>query len=265
VDDGSTDDTLARVPDDPRVVKVRHERRLGVAAARNTGIAAGRSTFVALLDADDYWLPGKLPRQIGAMRPDVALSCTDFFDFDATGIRRESLTTEHVPASGKILEHLLKDFFVKTSTVLLRRAALPAERPFDESLARCEDRDLFLRLSAKHEVVFDPAVLVGVRTHSANALKDPVEYALDKARVFEKAIGWLDAPELRAIARTKLAEAYREVGWVLSTRDLPGALAGYARALRSGAGAEAIGGLLKAPLRRWLLSEGEPGNRSAAA
>ncbi len=57
VDDGSPEpaaEVLAEVRD-PRLRLLRHERNLGVAAARNTALAAARAPFVSQLDADDAW------------------------------------------------------------------------------------------------------------------------------------------------------------------------------------------------------------------
>lgn len=71
VDDGSADDTPAVVArfqaDDPRVRFVRHERNRGEAAARNTGVINAQGKYIAFLDSDDEWLPGKLKIQIEAL------------------------------------------------------------------------------------------------------------------------------------------------------------------------------------------------------
>src|SRR5262245_66529899 len=61
VDDGSTDDTAARVASIPderlRYVAGPHA---GVSAARNLGVRRATGSVIAFLDSDDVWHPGKL-------------------------------------------------------------------------------------------------------------------------------------------------------------------------------------------------------------
>ena len=254
VADGSTDGTLDALPRDARVASLRQPANAGPAAVRNRGIAAGLAPLVALLDADDVWLPGKLARQAAALaaRPGAALSCTDFFDFDAAGTLRPSMLAHHRPASGRVLGRLIADPFVKTSTVVLRRAALPSSRPFDESLRRCEDRDLFYRLAARHEVLFDATVTTGVRRHAGQTTGDALALDAARARVYEKTLGWLrDGPARRA-ARRALARIHADLGHRTAPADLPTAARHYARSLSLGGGLSSLRGALAAPARRLL-------------
>jgi glycosyltransferase involved in cell wall biosynthesis len=64
VDDRSTDDTCEKVRRmasvDPRVTLIALPQNGGPSVARNAGIAAAQGTWIALLDADDSFLPGRL-------------------------------------------------------------------------------------------------------------------------------------------------------------------------------------------------------------
>ena len=59
VDDGSTDRTAELLDglDDRRIVVVRNEASVGLAAALNTGLERARGRYVARLDADDVAWP----------------------------------------------------------------------------------------------------------------------------------------------------------------------------------------------------------------
>jgi glycosyltransferase involved in cell wall biosynthesis len=60
VDDGSTDDTVARIEGfDPRLRLLRQQNQ-GTAGARNTALRACKGDFIAFLDSDDEWLPHHL-------------------------------------------------------------------------------------------------------------------------------------------------------------------------------------------------------------
>ena len=61
VNDGSTDGSMDIVAgfEDERLQCI-HTENQGVSAARNRGIAEATSKYIALLDADDYWLPQHL-------------------------------------------------------------------------------------------------------------------------------------------------------------------------------------------------------------
>lgn len=67
VDDGSTDDTASIAQSHPEVRYVNQEHH-GVAAARNSGVAMARGNLIALQDADDLWVPGRLALQVSYLR-----------------------------------------------------------------------------------------------------------------------------------------------------------------------------------------------------
>src|SRR5262249_59810517 len=60
-------------------VTVLTQTNRGVSGARNTGLAAAQAPYVALLDQDDVWEPGKLVRQLELIEahPKVGLVFTD--------------------------------------------------------------------------------------------------------------------------------------------------------------------------------------------
>ena len=150
VDDGSKEPFW--LPDyaaaDPRVTLIRHDVNRGAAAARNTGIKAALGTWIAFLDSDDLWLPGKLDAQRAlaleaSQGQELWAIATGFRRLDAVnGGRGEDLLP--VPAS-TVRQFASGCWFAPGSTVLLPASAFDRLGGFDTSLGRLEDLDWFLR------------------------------------------------------------------------------------------------------------------------
>ena len=81
VNDGSSDDTKARL--EPFMGRVRYiyQDNQGLSAARNTGIGAATCRWIAFLDSDDLWHPRKLELQMAYLdgHPEVGLLATQYF------------------------------------------------------------------------------------------------------------------------------------------------------------------------------------------
>lgn len=170
VDDGSTDDTAARLqPYLDRVAYIRQENR-GVAAARNAGIQLAQGELICFLDSDDLWSPDKLSLQIeyADADPQCALISTDLDGFDATGKpcgRRKSAMYKIHNGSG-VAEHLLFENWIQTSTVMVRKECLDQVGGFDEDVGQFgEDWLLWMRIASKFPIYFIPEALVGYRFH----------------------------------------------------------------------------------------------------
>ncbi|WP_296718870.1 glycosyltransferase [Erythrobacter sp.] len=178
VDDGSTDNTRAALEaiTDSRLRLVA-QPNAGVAAARNRGIAEARGEFVALLDSDDEWLPGKLAAQAECfMRgsPRLGLVYTGFESLGADGVRH----VHEARHRGWIYRDLLARNVVtgSGSTTMFRRAALDLVGGFDTALPANEDYDLVLRVARFFEAdcVAAPAARYhdsGDMTHQGGAAR----------------------------------------------------------------------------------------------
>ena len=59
VADGGREPLVLPAATSGRVAVHRHQTNRGIGAARNTGVAAGTSPWLAFLDADDLWPPGR--------------------------------------------------------------------------------------------------------------------------------------------------------------------------------------------------------------
>jgi len=159
VDDGSPDDlTAALAPYGNRVTVIRKPNG-GAASARNLGIERSSGDLIAFLDADDYWEPVKLERQLAILQqhPEVGLTSSQAYTQQPGGVRVASFWTlpfaldEVLRASGSMIFEIA--FRVWTTTVVVRRQALGNHR-FEQDLETAEDRDLWIRLIASHPVYF---------------------------------------------------------------------------------------------------------------
>ena len=70
VDDGSTDNTDEVVTSfaDARIKYFKNPRNVGAALTRNRALREARGEWIAFLDSDDFWSPGKLERQLAFMK-----------------------------------------------------------------------------------------------------------------------------------------------------------------------------------------------------
>jgi hypothetical protein len=231
VDDGSTDDTAARVADlrDPRVRYLRR-RHGGVSAARNTGIAAATGSIVAFLDADDLWKPDKVAGDVDVFvrYPDVGVVFTDLEKHDAgvftysfmrttatfAHLGPDRLATPLVLSPREMTLHLLQEVPVKTPALSVRRDALAAAGPFDERWTSAEDWEMLLRLARTQRFAYIDRALAIIRV-MPDALhrrdQERAEHAM--LRLLSTVAATAADGELRRAARRGVTVRARHLGW----------------------------------------------------
>lgn len=130
IDDGSRDDTaqVVQILGNPLIELVRTPNQ-GVARARNLGIEKSTAEWIAFLDADDVWMPGKLAAQLTAAREHCA------------GFVCGSVSNQSLMPSGLIsVKTLARGNFVATSSVLVKRDILQKLQPvFTPGMSFAED------------------------------------------------------------------------------------------------------------------------------
>lgn len=181
VDDGSTDGTADRLKGYGDRIQVLRQTNRGVSAARNAGIRAAQGPLIALLDSDDYWLPGKLARQVDFFQSHPeALICQTEEIWVRNGVRVNP-GRRHRKFGGSIFEKTLPLCLVSPSAVMLRNALFDEVGLFDERLPACEDYDLWLRVSCRHPVhLIDAPLIVKCGGHADQLSRMP---ELDKFRI----------------------------------------------------------------------------------
>jgi glycosyltransferase involved in cell wall biosynthesis len=206
IDDGScdgTDTALAALADGR--IRYQWQPARGVSAARNAGARLARAEWLAFLDSDDLWRPQKLARQLAfhRARPDLQASQTGEI-WIRNGVRVNPCH-HHAKPDGEVFSGGLARCVISPSAVMLRRSLFTALGGFDESLAVCEDYDLWLRLGCRVAVGLLPEPLVVKRGGHADQLSRRY-WGMDRFRV--AALSRLLAEGvLSAIQRTAALEA----------------------------------------------------------
>jgi len=154
VDDGSSDRSAEVARGYPVQVIVQDNR--GVSAARNTGYRAARGEYLAGLDADDRWLPGKLEHQLRCLEQDPELDLV-------YGLVQQFRQSPRYEALGDPIPGRLP------GTLLARRRAFSSVGSFDENLVIGEFMDFIVRAreAGLRELLLD-RVCLERRIHETN-------------------------------------------------------------------------------------------------
>jgi glycosyltransferase involved in cell wall biosynthesis len=154
VDDGSTLNIRNVLRSyEGSVTVVTHEKNGGAARARNTGVAAAKSEYIAFLDSDDIWLPGKLAAQISFMREKrVEASCSSYVLVRADN--SEIISPRYQNEILSISDLAWGCFVSPGSTLVCARRLFKEVGDLDVSLRRLEDWDWLLRLSRSYPLGF---------------------------------------------------------------------------------------------------------------
>jgi glycosyltransferase involved in cell wall biosynthesis len=172
VDDGSSDGTAqwASQISDPRI-KLISQQNQGSSSARNTGITASQGEYIALLDADDFWTPTKLEKQVHYLdnHPTVGLVDTWTILVDQQGKSTGKVVISYAEGD-EVWQQLVqfKPVCCCDSTPMIRRSCFETVGLFNPDLLFLEDLDLWIRLANHYSfgVVKEPLVFYRQHPHS---------------------------------------------------------------------------------------------------
>jgi glycosyltransferase involved in cell wall biosynthesis len=170
VNDGCTDNTVQVLETYATRCIVISQVHAGPAAARNRAIRESVSPFVAFIDADDEWLPDKLERQLALLRRNESLGmvCSHCLISEAGSKEDRHMVADNVPHNGRLFKHLVRNCFVFTPSVVVRRRCLQEIGLFHEALPVSEDFNLWLRIAARWDIAIVPAVCAIVNKRPGN-------------------------------------------------------------------------------------------------
>jgi glycosyltransferase involved in cell wall biosynthesis len=222
VDDGSTDDTGQRLKSYAGRIVYHRIANGGVGKARNTGMDLAGNPYLAFLDSDDEWLPGKLElqRRLLDARPEVLFCFHDMRGVYPDGSVRPRLTrwyarrdfcddflSPRAPYSsiaalpegtadfpvhiGDLYPEELHHSYVQIGTLMLRRTALldgTVRAP--ESVSFTEDVEFIVRLAKRGRAAYLDLELELFHEHAGERLTDLDAYKAHELRLDYLARVW---------------------------------------------------------------------------
>ncbi|OBV11208.1 glycosyltransferase family 2 protein [Erythrobacter dokdonensis] len=193
VDDGSTDDTAARVKAQGMAELVQQPNG-GVSAARNAGLALATGEYIIFLDADDELLPDALEHHRNAMEahPHAVMVFGSNHIITETGEIIRS--NETVPYETRDFMRTAMHVTPSPSQAMMRRAAVAAAGGYDPDLKGAEDCDLSLRLLQHGAIVCHGHYVMNYRRHSGQATGRPSKVLQEHMRMLQRRLNDPAAP-----------------------------------------------------------------------
>ena len=221
-DDASTDATpdIARGTGDHRVRYLRNDQTLGGYGAMNRGVRESHGEFVAIYHADDLYDPTIVERELAVLRSrdDMgAVFCLDrFIDEHGREYGRlrlpPAIANEALFDSTLLTESLLryKNTFLRTPSVMFRRAAFDAVGGFDQQrFGIAADLDMWVRLSIDWRIGLLHEYLMGYRHYTAQWSKQYERMRTEPEMFFAVMDRHLSRPGIRAQVTAEALTCYR--------------------------------------------------------
>lgn len=241
VNDGSTDDTLKRLEPFASRVRIISQDNRGIGAARNRGIDESRGKYVATLDHDDWWLPGKLAAQAALLegRAEFIACSVPYATSQDPG--RSVFEREVVAGADRVVRHPFLHLaagrvFCGTSALMFDRRRADGIR-YGTVRGAIEDIPFHIRLLARGPFgIAGDEVLAVWRTHGTNfSSRASYHYAgIKLLRQMQRRGDFAQTPTeqsgeleeyLAAVGRRaavrQLADARRRRGVEIYLRELP--------------------------------------------
>jgi glycosyltransferase involved in cell wall biosynthesis len=220
VDDGSTDKTAKKVLSYGGNIKYIYQDNSGQPSARNHGIRSARGEYIAFVDADDYWHPQKIEKQVNLIR----FGGADWVVCDSEWINENKERVEFPVLSiqeGFVLEKLLMGNFIISATPMIRRDVFDCVGYFNEDPeARIgEDWDMWLRIASRFPLRVVHEKLAYVRLHQSSMMS--TTNIRDKTKglhgVVERAVD-REPHRLMQLKNFAFANIYHQAGVQLTKR-----------------------------------------------
>jgi glycosyltransferase involved in cell wall biosynthesis len=180
VNDASTDESVAIVQSisDSRITLIENKENLGLSATRNVGISKANGKIIALLDADDLWLPNFLEtiKQLHDTFPEAAIYGTDYAELYAKN--KIVASKKNISDTLKHTSFVVPDFFEASlhqpifnpSCLAFQKSICENGQFFDPKITFSEDIDFYIKYGTKYKVAYHYEALVHMRSEVPNQM-----------------------------------------------------------------------------------------------
>lgn len=241
VNDGSRDESRGAIEaylDRPNI-RYYEQANGGVAAARNTALRLASGEFIAFLDQDDEWLPGKLAQQVDYLLANDNLALVHGYQSYINQAGEECGNPKDWigPLEGFCLRELFSRNRIAILTVLLRRSCLERVGGFQETIPGADDYELWLRLALLYPFGFLPNTFARYRLHETNVSRDTHRMTMLELAALESFLR-KHSEARRLVGSSLLAERlgllnYQAGGWqIANNQDFESARAYFRKAVK---------------------------------
>jgi glycosyltransferase involved in cell wall biosynthesis len=188
-DNCSTDKSaeIVRSYNDSRIKYFRGEKHVLLGEARNYAIEKANGDFIAFLDVDDLWMPGKLSVQIKILNkyPEVGLIYSRHIKFSKDAEMFSTNITDDRILNAK---NLISEYDVGLSAVIIRTDVVrEKDIKFNANYNLIEEFDYFIRIACYANVYYTGNILMKWRLHTNNTTKLSDRWA-EEYRIFIESV-----------------------------------------------------------------------------
>ncbi|WP_370476804.1 glycosyltransferase family 2 protein [Tamlana flava] len=164
VNDGSTDNSLNKVKNikDGRIKVFENEKNLGLSATRNRGVLHAKGKVIALLDADDIWMPNYLEsiKMLYNKFPEASIYGTDYLEIYELGNTLEP--EKNLSKTLKNKSFVIDDFFKANmyqcifcpSSMAFKKNMVDEADVFNPKITFAEDIDFYIKYGSKFKTAY---------------------------------------------------------------------------------------------------------------
>lgn len=189
LNDGSTDtsETIVMSTNDHRVRYFSQENK-GASAGRNAAISKANGQYIALLDADDLWLPNYLEtiHQLILSYPEESVFATAVTLETSSNAIPSVYSIKNIKDKEIYLVNYFESSYINTvltsSSSVLHYSVFKKIGTYDTSIKSGQDTDLWIRIGTHYKVVFINDALVTYR-YEKQSLSNMTKRVADKLKL----------------------------------------------------------------------------------